>query len=242
MRISLARRARFAAFIGLSALVAVFGPLNRAAAGDDEEKPSVEERIIKNVLGGLGVDVGQGRDIDYRERSPLVIPPSRDLPPPQDAAVVNDPAWPKDPDKQPKKTTVKKRNLGDSVTMYNIQRGTASPDELRGTAAPGTAQGGVTEPKKDAIDNTSEYGGRPLPAAEVSSKKSIFGLSNFFGNKAESAPFTGEPDRTSLTQPPAGYQTPSPEYPYGIGKGKNTSTLDMPQIKDRNTAPNSLGH
>ena len=30
--------------------------------------------------------------------------------------------------------------------------------------------------------------------------------------------FTGEPPRTALTEPPAGYQTPSPDQPYGVGK------------------------
>jgi hypothetical protein len=44
------------------------------------------------------------------------------------------------------------------------------------------------------------------------------GLSNLFGgNKAETAPFKGEPTRESLTQPPAGYQTPSSNYAYGTG-------------------------
>ncbi|MFZ0779278.1 MAG: hypothetical protein WAM74_22585, partial [Xanthobacteraceae bacterium] len=28
--------------------------------------------------------------------------------------------------------------------------------------------------------------------------------------------FTGEPPRVSLTDPPPGYQTPSPDQPYGI--------------------------
>ena len=29
--------------------------------------------------------------------------------------------------------------------------------------------------------------------------------------------FTGEPPRDTLTAPPAGYQTPSPNYAYGVG-------------------------
>ena len=37
------------------------------------------------------------------------------------------------------------------------------------------------------------------------------------GNKAEVAPFKGEPTRDSLTQPPPGYQTPSPNFAYGTG-------------------------
>ena len=48
-------------------------------AQDDED--TFEQKIIKNILGGMGVDVGRA-GIEYRERSPLVIPPTRDLPPP----------------------------------------------------------------------------------------------------------------------------------------------------------------
>jgi hypothetical protein len=35
--------------------------------------------------------------------------------------------------------------------------------------------------------------------------------------KEEYGTFTGEPPRASLTDPPPGYQTPSPDQPYGIG-------------------------
>jgi hypothetical protein len=34
--------------------------------------------------------------------------------------------------------------------------------------------------------------------------------------KEEYGTFTGEPPRASLTDPPPGYQTPSPDQPYGI--------------------------
>jgi hypothetical protein len=40
----------------------------------------------------------------------------------------------------------------------------------------------------------------------------------FGRNKEEEKPFTGEPPRTALIEPPAGYQTPSPNYAYGVGK------------------------
>jgi len=38
--------------------------------------------------------------------------------------------------------------------------------------------------------------------------------------KEEYIPFTGEPARTSLTEPPRGYRTPSPTQPYGVGRDK----------------------
>ena len=51
--------------------------------------------------------------------------------------------------------------------------------------------------------------------------KGLFGslFSGGFGNKTETAEFSGEPVRESLTAPPAGYQTPSPNHPYGVGPG-----------------------
>ena len=110
-----------------------------------------------------------------------------------------------------------------------MHRATLSPEELRRgkDVAPGT--GPVTEPKNDAMGNANEYGSRPLSPSQLGAP-SFFGL---FGNKNEQAQFAQEPDRTSLTQPPPGYQTPSPNYPYGVGQDKNTSTLEMPQVKDR---------
>ncbi len=45
-------------------------------------------------------------------------------------------------------------------------------------------------------------------------------FSNMFGgngNKPEVKTFKSEPQRESLTQPPSGYQTPSPSYAYGVG-------------------------
>ena len=59
------------------------------------------------------------------------------------------------------------------------------------------------------------------------------GFGNLFGYKAEQQPFAGEPARTNLIQPPTGYQTPSSNYPYGVGLPKNNSVQDMPTIKDR---------
>ena len=39
-----------------------------------------------------------------------------------------------------------------------------------------------------------------------------------FGSREEYGTFSKEPPRRSLTEPPLGYQTPSPDQPYGIGK------------------------
>ena len=76
----------------LLALGSIGAAKAQQAENDDD---SFEQRIIKGILGGLGVDVGNKRGIEYRERSPLVIPPSLDLPPPDQANVsAQNPAWP----------------------------------------------------------------------------------------------------------------------------------------------------
>ena len=49
-----------------------------AQQAQDDDDDTFEQKIIKNILGGMGVDVGRP-GIDYRERSPLVLPPSQDL-------------------------------------------------------------------------------------------------------------------------------------------------------------------
>ena len=211
----------------LLAMMVMVSAAGTAFAGEDEDEDTFEQKVIKKILRGLGADVGQGR-IEYRERSPIVIPPGRDLPPPESAAVVENPNWPKDPDQQPKKKSESKSIRSDSIARHNTERATISPDELeRGRVA---GAGRVTEPSKDPMSDSSEYGGRPLPPSKLGAK-SFFGWS-MFNNKPEQAPFTGEPERSSLTQPPPGYQTPSPNYPYGLAGSAPPTVQQMPEIKD----------
>src|SRR5712691_1378090 len=69
-----------------------------AQNADDEDVP-LDTKLIRQFLKDLGLR-RDGESIEYRERAPLVVPPSRTLPPPQqgEAAINNNPAWPKDPD------------------------------------------------------------------------------------------------------------------------------------------------
>jgi hypothetical protein len=52
-----------------------------------------------------------------------------------------------------------------------------------------------------------EESSRPMSPYELGSKNPI---SSIWASKEEYATFTGEPPRGSLTEPPAGYRTPSP--------------------------------
>ena len=66
------------------AAVATIGMLSTAPARaiDDEDEPVKEEGIIANLMRGLGASDGSN-GINYRERSPLVVPRQLTLPPPE---------------------------------------------------------------------------------------------------------------------------------------------------------------
>ena len=53
----------------------------RAPADDDVP---IDTKIVRGILEGLGLKQRRRSRIDYQERPPLVIPPSRDLPPPEE--------------------------------------------------------------------------------------------------------------------------------------------------------------
>jgi len=200
--------------------------LGPAFAADDEDEDTFEQKIIKNIMKGMGANIDTP-GIDYRERSPLVIPPSRDLPPPETTSAVSNPAWPKDPDVR-RATAPKKAQPFEngSIRTHNFEKATLSPDELRKGTLPAGSGDTSKEPTR------SDDGGRNLSPGELGYTGGLF--SNILGGaKNEAAPFTGEPTRNSLTQPPAGYQTPSPNYPYGLGAAKGNTTKDLPMVKDR---------
>ena len=87
-----------------------------AHAGDDDV--SIDQKFMRGIMEGLGLRRDGEEVINYRERSPLVIPPSRELPPPErsDGVTANNPAWPKDVDVERRKTRAaieKNRNISD---------------------------------------------------------------------------------------------------------------------------------
>ena len=78
---SLSPAFRFAAIALGIGLVMASGPV-RAAGDDDEDDKTFEEKIIEGIMSGIGGTNMENRGIEYRERSPLVVPPKLDLPPP----------------------------------------------------------------------------------------------------------------------------------------------------------------
>ncbi|MGA7809628.1 hypothetical protein [Bradyrhizobium sp.] len=183
------------------------------AGDDDDDDKTFEEKVIEGLMKGMGATNMDNGGIDYRERSPLVVPPKLDLPPPASAsAEVKVPNWPKDPDVQRHKQEVarRKKENKDPVEAARV----LSPSELNvGKTAPSGASTHGSE--------SEQPGGDPGTNAVLSPSQLGFDgrFSNLFGggNKAETKEFKAEPPRESLTEPPPGYQTPSPNFAYGTG-------------------------
>src|ERR1700736_2688835 len=80
------------------------------AQDDEDDDKTFEEKIIEGIMSGIGGTNMDNRGIDYRERSPLVVPPKLDLPPPAaEVKEVKDPNWPKDPDVARRKAAIAAR-------------------------------------------------------------------------------------------------------------------------------------
>jgi hypothetical protein len=177
------------------------------AQDEEEDDKTFEEKIIEGIMAGIGGTNMENRGIDYRERSPLVVPPKLDLPPPASSAETKAPNWPKDPDEARRKAAIaaRKKAKPDPIEASRI----LTPSELNAgrTAAPTRTN---NDPVQPGVSNS------PLLSPSQLGFDGKF--SNLFGgNKTETAPFKGEPTRDSLIQPPAGYQTPSPNFAYGTG-------------------------
>jgi hypothetical protein len=189
-----------------------------ALAQEDEEE-TFEQSIIRNLLGGSSKG-----GIDYRERSPLVIPPSRDLPPPDSVATVEGtPSWPRDPDQR-------KRGPSGARPVIDSDRASARhlrPDEMRR----GTVSG--SRDTRPVVTESENQQGRPLRPSEYGETRSLF---NFFATKkAEAETFQGEPTRARMTEPPPGYRTPSASQPYQAPKDSPSTWYKALNPFDRGT-------
>ena len=203
---SLTRVGRLAAIAFGIGLVIAAGPVR--AGDDDEDDKTFEEKVIEGIMAGIGGTNMENKGIDYRERSPLVVPPKIDLPPPTGAsAEVKAPNWPKDPDEQRRKAAVaaRKKENKDPIAAARI----LTPAELAvgKTAAPQR----TSDPVTPGTNNNNPI----LSPSQLGYNGGFSGL--FGGNKSETAQFKSEPTRETLTMPPPGYQTPSSNFAYGTG-------------------------
>jgi hypothetical protein len=203
--------------LALGAATLVFPAPARAA---DDDLP-IDRKIMRNIMEGLGLKRDGEEMINYRERSPLVIPPNRELPPPErsDAAITSNPAWPKDPDVERRKAQALMENNRNVSDEREREQNPLRPDQL--------TPGGRAKKKQPRTDDGYEAPASGFGSQLLPSELGFKGFGSFFsGKKEESAKFTGEPPRDLLTDPPPGYQTPSPDQPYGLGKAAAPKATD----------------
>jgi hypothetical protein len=222
------------ALMAACAIAITFAASGKVLAQDDDQTP--EPSLMDKVMKGLGAE---GSSINYRERSPLVIPPNTDLPPPEDGKkVAVAPNWPKDPDltKAKEASAARKKNArasGTSAALYTNDVPLSSTELNKGM---------TPESKRTAV-NTDAPGGdtsAPLYPDQLGYKGNLFsGWFKLPGTK-DAATFTGEPERSTLADPPPGYQTPSPNYEYGVDPNTKDSTMRQTDADKRiyNGAPN----
>jgi hypothetical protein len=215
MRNRYSKRQRVAAFAGILAVALAVGFGASTAFAEDDDDVPLDTKLLRRFIKELGFRSGD-EGVEYRERAPLVVPPGRNLPPPQsEASVTRNPAWPKDPDVARRKaeTPAEKAKLHNSGGDNVVENARAlRPDELKGK--PGASSSGA-----EPVRPSAEEAARPLNPSQLGGTKNWFSsIASTFGvQRPEAAPFTGEPPRTSMTAPPAGYQTPSPSQAYGVG-------------------------
>jgi hypothetical protein len=194
-----------------------------------------------------------------------VVPPSLDLPPPAAASSAAPPVanWPKDPDERQRKAIIaaKKKNAPPvqanagalppvvvteggprpvNIAPPVVEPAAPTPDTIRPAHANdqnGTAR---TDPIYDQPGDLLKGGAAALAPSGLSDTLGLdnLGLGSLFGSKkTEAAPPPGtEPTREALTQPPSGYQTPSPNYPYAV---ESKGWLSGQSNPDRNPAAQS---
>jgi hypothetical protein len=214
----------------LAAMLALAGGVGHALAQDDDDDEPADSKFFKSMLSGLGLkkDGELKSGITYQERPPLVVPPTRELPPPQSAdAVQGNAAWPKDQDEQRRRQAAVKRKKETKPFDWSDLGAQMSPSELKK---------GATTAKDDALKRAPqdwEQANRQYKPSELGYTGGLFGnVKEFFGSSStQTATFESEPPRASLTDPPTGYRSPSPAQPYGVSK--DTSKTKPMAAEDR---------
>jgi hypothetical protein len=193
------------AILGIAVVIGCAASGARAADNDDEDVP-LDTKIVRGILKGLGLR-REEPVIDYRERSPLVLPPGNNLPPPESAAaaVKKTTNWPDDPDvKQARKKKQAERDRKPYTEGVDDRPLLPNQYSSNAPARAGTGTTGKTAEEAAAPSSNSELGA-----------KSIF---SWWKPSQDAVTFTGEPPRESLIDPPPGYRTPSPTQAFGVGQ------------------------
>lgn len=106
-------------------LVLLGGVVSGVSTNVDQAR--AEDAMFGSIFSAIGL-TSDAPEIEYRERSPLVVPPNFKLPKPKDAAAASSAAWPKDPDAERRKAAEAEAKAprvdpGKPLTIQEIRAG-----------------------------------------------------------------------------------------------------------------------
>jgi len=206
-------------------LLVVAGSVSAAYAADDDDNMLPDEKFFRSFMRQLGLRNGQEAGIDARERPPLVVPPTRNLPPPvttTGSITANNPAWPVDPDEV--------RRAADRKAK--AQRKAYNPETDQNQLLP--SQLGQRSDKPAVKTSEGPDHSPELTPSQLGYTGGLWNsVTGIFSKdkQMETAKFVREPSRGALTDPPTGYRTPSPDQPYGVNAGYDKTRKEI--SKDR---------
>ena len=209
-------RVVLAATIGMAMVIGCAGSFAQAADEDDDEL--LDTKIFRGILKGLGLRKDEPTGIEYRERSPLVLPTEqgiaagRKLMPPQR----RQPAGRTIPTSSGS-SSARRRSANARVSQEGVDDKPLLPSQMTENAPARQRQQGRRSAGK--ISGRRRPRPAPMPNWAPRASPTMFRL-GFGRRRKNTSPFTGEPPRSSLTEPPPGYRTPSPTQPYGVGREK----------------------
>jgi hypothetical protein len=150
-----------------------------------------DNTLFGSMLKGLGL--GGENNIEYRERPPLVVPPTRDLPPPQTTATTRDPNWPVDP-----KTGRKKGDQIRDLDKLPVPERAAAPETTATLPPSQPASGGFF----GNLFSSSERPAAVAPVPSAPARKSLIQPPLDYEAPAPSQPYgTATPAAPAKTTP-----------------------------------------
>ena len=199
----------------------------RRSDDDDDDKNSIwnlDKRIIDSIVSGIGLRSPTRHD-DRVSRT-LAAGRAAD---PQSAAARSRERRPQrrvagrsGPEAPPGGASPRRKEKRQRATTPTAEARNLTPSELNrpgagaGRAAGAPASDGNDEARRQQRCSPSELG-------YIGGLFSSGSLSGHAARRKTLATFTSEPPRTSLTAPPAGYQTPSPGAALWLSQGKGSA-------------------
>jgi hypothetical protein len=230
------RKSSLAALCSIFCIALILASGAVAFAGDDDDDEPWDAKMFKKFMRGFGLRNGQEAGIEYQERPGLVLPPNSDLPAPVTAnsPAASNPAWPTDPDQKRRADERRARRDAKARMLDKMDGGSAGDPVKPSELEAGRVDKTVVRTGPSSMDKSPEM--TPSELGWTNSMWSSFvGLGkSFTGEKVvETREFVREPSRSALTDPPAGYRTPSPVQPYGINSKPDR---DAAKSKDHQTS------